>query len=71
MTSIAPTYLVPLMFDIETVAMAKFEDMATQLKVLYSENRLEEAELLKQEGFDLAAALDEGLPFLYISDLAM
>jgi hypothetical protein len=59
------------MLNIETVAMVKFEDMATQLKVLYSENRLEEAELLQQEGFDLAAALDEGSPFLYISDLAM
>jgi len=58
------------MFDIEAVAMAKFEDMATQLKVLYSEGRIEEAQLLKQEGFDLAAALDDSTPFLYLSDLS-
>jgi hypothetical protein len=59
------------MFNIEAVAMAKFDDLATQLKVLYSEGRIEEAQLLKQEGFNLAAALDDGSPFLYISDLAM
>ena len=58
------------MFNLEAVAMAKFEDLATQLKVLYSEGRLEEAELLKKEGFDLAAALDDSTPFLYISDLS-
>ncbi len=58
------------MFDIESVAMAKFDDMAEQLRVLYSEGRLEEAALLKQEGFDLAAALDDGTPFLYLSDLS-
>jgi hypothetical protein len=58
------------MFDIETVAMARFDDLATQLKVLYSEGRLEEAALLKQEGCDLAAALDDGTPFLYLSDLS-
>ena len=59
------------MFDIEAVAMAKFEDMAEQLRVLYSEGRLEDAELLKKEGFDLAEALDDSSPFLYLSDLAM
>ena len=58
------------MFNIETVAMARFEDMAEQLRVLYSEGRIEEAQLLKQEGFDLASALDDGTPFLYISDLS-
>jgi hypothetical protein len=58
------------MFDLEAVAMAKFDDMATQLKILYAEGKLEEAELLKREGFDLAAALDDDSPFLYISDLS-
>lgn len=60
----------PPMFDLQAVAMAKFDDMAEQLRVLYSEGRLEEAELLKQEGFDLAAALDDGTPFLYLSDFS-
>ena len=58
------------MFDLEAVAMAKFDDMAEQLRVLYSEGRLEEAELLKQEGFDLAAALDDGTQFLSLSDFS-
>ena len=58
------------MFDLEAVAMAKFDDMAEQLRVLYTEGKLEEAELLKKEGFDLAAALDDGTQFLYLSDFS-
>jgi hypothetical protein len=64
MTDFAP------MMNLEAVAMAKFDDMATQLKVLYSQGRLEEAELLKKEGFELANALDNGTPFLYLSDFS-
>jgi hypothetical protein len=64
MTDFAP------MMNLEAVAMAKFGDMAEQLRMLYSEGKLEEAELLKQEGFELANALDNGTPFLYLSDFS-
>jgi len=55
--------------DLETLAMSKFEDMAEQLRLLYSLGKLEEAELLKQEGFNLANELDSGAEFIYLSDM--
>jgi len=50
--------------------MAKFQDMADQLEYLYSQGKFEEAQLLKQEGFDLAAELDSGSTFVYLNDLS-
>ena len=55
--------------DLETLAMSKFADMAEQLRLLYSLGKLEEAELLKQEGFNLATELDSGAEFIYLGDM--
>jgi hypothetical protein len=57
--------------DLDTLAMAKFEDMAEQLRYLLSQGQYEEAELLKQEGFDLANELDNGSTFIYLNDLTL
>ena len=55
--------------DLDSLAMARFEDMADQLEYLYSQGKFDEAQLLKQEGFDLAAELDSGAEFVYLTDL--
>ena len=56
--------------DLDALAMAKFLDMADQLEYLYSQGKFDEAQLLKQEGFDLAAELDSGATFIYLDDLS-
>ena len=60
----------PSTCDLDALAIAKFQDMADQLEYLYSQGKVEEAQLLKQEGFDLAAELDNGSTFVYLNDLS-
>ena len=60
----------PSTCDLDALAIAKFQDMADQLEYLYSQGKVEEAQLLKQEGFDLAAELDSGSTFVYLNDLS-
>ncbi len=55
--------------DIVTLASARLEDLADQIYYLIASGQHEEAELLKQEGLELAEALDNGTPLLYINDL--
>ena len=60
----------PSTCNLDALAIAKFQDMADQLEYLYSQGKVEEAQLLNQEGFDLAAELDSGSTFVYLNDLS-
>jgi hypothetical protein len=55
--------------DIQTLVASRLEDMADQVAQLCTQGLTEEAELLRQEGLELAEAYDEGYTFLFINDL--
>ena len=55
--------------DIQTLIASRLEDMAEQIEILYSQGNHAEAELLRDEGLELAEAYDAGTTFLFISDL--
>lgn len=55
--------------DIETLIQTRLNDLVDQIKFLHAQGEYETAELLRQEGCDLASFADSGSPFLYIKDL--
>ena len=55
--------------DINALIASRLEDMADQVHQLYTQGLIEEAELLRKEGLELADAFDNGETFLFISDL--
>lgn len=50
---------------------SRLEDMADQVHQLFAAGLPEEAELLRQEGLELAEAVDSEQTFLYLSDLSI
>ena len=54
---------------IQTLVASRLEDMAVQVEQLYVAGLIEEAELLRHEGLELAEAYDNEQTFLYIGDL--
>ena len=55
--------------DMQSLIASRLEDFADQVRCLHANGYYEEAELLRQEGMDLAAAYDNQEDFLYIYDL--
>lgn len=55
--------------DIQTLVASRLEDMADQVAYLYTQGLPEEAELLRNEGLELAEAYDNEATFLFINDL--
>ena len=55
--------------DINLLVATRLEDMACQVEQLYVAGMIEEAELLRNEGLELAEAYDNENTFLFINDL--
>lgn len=55
--------------DLQALIAARLEDMADQVSQLFSQGLIEEAELLRNEGLEMAEAFDDGVTFLFINDL--
>ncbi len=55
--------------DLQTLIASRLEDMADQVQLLYTQGMLEEAQLLRNEGLELAEAYDLGTTFMFINDL--
>jgi hypothetical protein len=55
--------------DIQTLVESYLEDMAEQVQFLYARGDYRHAELLRQEGLDMAQAYDSNCVFLFINDL--
>ena len=55
--------------DLQTLIASRLEDMADQVSLLFTQGLIEEAELLREEGLELASAFDDGTTFLFITDL--
>jgi hypothetical protein len=55
--------------DMQSLVASRLEDFADQIRCLYANGYYEEAELIRREGMDLAAAYDDEEVFLYILDL--
>lgn len=56
--------------DIQTLIASRLEDMADQVHLLYTQGNAYDAELLRQEGLELAEAYDNGLSFFFVNDLS-
>jgi len=56
--------------DIHSLIASRLEDMADQVHLLYTQGNVEDAELLRQEGLELAEAYDNGLSFFFVNDLS-
>lgn len=54
---------------LDKLMCGRLEDMADQVIALYESGRSDEAELLRREGLEMAAALDSGEEFLFSHDL--
>ena len=55
--------------DFSLTVASRLEDMASQVEKLYTSGMVAEAQLLRQEGLELAKAYDSEQTFLYIEDL--
>jgi hypothetical protein len=55
--------------ELQTLIASRLEDMAEQVNILYSQGDFAEAELLREEGLQLAEAYDNEATFLFINDL--
>lgn len=55
--------------DLQALIASRLEDMADQVSQLFAQGLLEEAELLRNEGLEMAEAFDDGTTFLFINDL--
>ena len=55
--------------DLQALVTSRLEDLADQVDQLYINGYPEEAELLRQEGLQLAEAYDQGFEFMYLTDL--
>jgi hypothetical protein len=56
--------------ELHTLIALRLEDMAEQTNILYSQGDYAEAELLRDEGLELAGACDAGETFMFMSDLS-
>lgn len=56
--------------DIQGLVAARLEDMALQVEYLYDQRDYRSAELLRQEGLEMAEAYDNEVPFMFINDLS-
>lgn len=54
--------------DLQAIIAVKLEQMATQVEFLYANGHIEEAQLLRNEGLELATAYDEEEEFLVLGD---
>jgi hypothetical protein len=54
--------------DLQTLIASRLEDMADQVLQLFSQGMLEEAQLLRNEGLELAEAYDSGVTFMYLGN---
>ena len=57
--------------DIQTLVSSRLEDLAEQVAFLYERGDTELADLLRQEGLELAESYDNGYIFLFINDLSL
>ena len=55
--------------DIQTLVESYLKDMAEQIQFLYDRGDYRHAELLRQEGLEMAQAFDSNYMFLFINDL--
>jgi hypothetical protein len=55
--------------DINALVHNRLTDLADQVQHLYQEGYTSLAELLHEEGLQLAKTADSGEPFLYVKDL--
>ena len=55
--------------DIQGLVSTRLEDMAQQVEFLYDKGDYRNAELLRQEGLEIAEAYDSNSTFLFINDL--
>jgi len=55
--------------DIETLVGSYLEDMAEQVQFLCARGDYSSAELLRQEGLEMAQAYDDNYVFMFINDL--
>ena len=55
---------------IQTLVASRLEDLADQVEQLYVAGMIEEAELLRREGLQLAECYDNEHTFLFINDLS-
>jgi hypothetical protein len=55
--------------DLQTLIASRLEDMADQVHLLFTQGMIEEAQLLRNEGLELAEAYDLGTTFMFINDL--
>jgi len=54
--------------QLANVVATRLEQMATQVEFLYANGYVEEAQLLRAEGLELAEAYDNDEDFLYVQD---
>ena len=54
--------------DIQTLVATRLEDLADQIEVLYHQGNYAEAELLREEGLQLAECYDNGVTFMFLPD---
>jgi len=54
--------------DIQTLVASRLEDMAEQVETLYHQGNYAEAELLREEGLQLAECYDNGVTFMFLPD---
>jgi hypothetical protein len=55
--------------NIDSLISSRLEDLADQVHYLYANGYPQEAELLREEGLQLAEAYDNEETFLFINDL--
>jgi len=56
--------------DIKLIVSSRLDDMVDQIAVLVKEGRIEDAQLLREEGLEIAQAADTDYNFLFINDLS-
>ena len=56
--------------ELHDLVALRLEDMAEQTNILYSQGNYAEAELLREEGLELAGAYDAGADFMFMSNLS-
>jgi len=55
--------------NLQALIASRLEDMAEQVELLYTQGNYAEAELLRDEGLELAEAYDNETVFMFINDL--
>ena len=57
-------------YELHNLIALRLEDMAEQTNILCSQGNYAEAELLREEGLELAGAYDAGADFMFMSNLS-